>query len=174
MSVTVVPKPTPDEQPEHCHHGECTTSTEGLPGDQCLEHRDTPVFDAVVFQNHEVCSNCFTRVKRDGERTTSATLGRTEEQHDEYGELCTYPPRTTCLECGVVRCRALDDSLSKLAALQCATTLVERLEEAGYPVDEYELRRFIRAAKGRPDLEAWDTEIFRYATRRAIRIEAQR
>lgn len=174
MSVSVVPKPSPSAEPDRCQHGECSTSTEDLPGERCLEHRQTPVFDAVVHRNHEVCSNCFTRVKQDDERTEAATLGRHEERYDEYGELCTYPPRTTCLECGVVRCRALDDSLSRLEALQRVPRLVEQLEAAGFPVDERELRRFVWEAKSREHLEAYDTEIYRHATRRAVRHGVQR
>ncbi|WP_254766521.1 hypothetical protein [Salinilacihabitans rarus] len=142
-------------------------------------------FDRVVWHNPECCNGCFERIKhvdaytvsfgatdhdvQDHHRTAHATLEPDTESHDDYGELEVSIPRTTCRTCGRIGCWADDDTLTKVQALRLTTPLLRRLEEAGVEASGAKLRRAVRQLKSVDAIQGFDTEIFRRATKLAVR-----
>ncbi|PSP80183.1 hypothetical protein BRC81_03045 [Halobacteriales archaeon QS_1_68_20] len=146
-----------------------TSQQERVPADQR--------FREVLWENPEVCSNCFRRCKEvetlhppewgggnypteRHERTADGELGRDVETHDRHGALRTYPPRTTCGNCGSVRLLADHDSLSLEAAVGLVEPIADRLEEAGYEVDRQLMRKWVRVHKRTEAFTNYDREIF--------------
>lgn len=86
-----------------------------------------------------------------------------------YGYRPINEPRTFCEECGSQSGRAGDESLSIRQAVAFADNLVDRLHEAGVSVDGGELKHAVKKFKAYEDLEAFDTEIFRRATKIVIK-----
>lgn len=135
------------------------------------------IFAAAVWANPEICSNCFTRCKEVEQldppswgggnypttfqaRTEDGELGHDIEDHGDYGELRTYPPRTVCSNCGSVRLLADDDTLSTEAAVGRMHTIADRLEEDGYAVHRDGAVRWVRLLKRTESMTNYDWEIF--------------
>jgi hypothetical protein len=127
-------------------------------------------FDARVWHEHEVCSNCFARLKHsqtverdawgnedtDSWRSNSATL---EHGHDPLPD----PPKTTCNACGSMGGLAAFDTLSLQGKVDRVPELVTRVEEVGHDVDEDMVYGVVRTLGTDEDYEANDKEIFAIA-----------
>ncbi|PGF16170.1 hypothetical protein CP556_08625 [Natrinema sp. CBA1119] len=140
-------------------------------------------FDRLVWYNDRVCNGCFEHVREIEEfsprksldveernRTPQASLEQGSIPQDEYGELESGQPMTTCRTCARVGCWADDDTLSKVQALRLIGPLAHRLREQGLEFDEGTLRKAVRLFKSREDVQGYDTEIFR----RSVKLAAQR
>lgn len=142
-------------------------------------------FDVLVFENPRVCSGCFEHVRdidqatlrygraepldvQDVHRTDQATLEPDADRIDAYGELESARARTTCRTCGRIGCWADDATLTQMQALRLTVPLADRLEEAGVPINRHALRKAVRELKSREEIQGYDTEIFRRATKIAI------
>lgn len=77
---------------------------------------------------------------------------------------------TYCGRCGAEHGRADDDPLSLPEAVDRAGTLSDVLASHYVTHDRDALYRFVRRAKRIPKYEAFDTEIFRYGVKAAVRI----
>lgn len=86
-----------------------------------------------------------------------------------YGYRPQYEPRTFCDECGSQSGRADVDDLPRRMAVRFASNLANRLHGAGVEVDTDELKRAVGLLKSKEDLNGCDTEIFRRATKVAVR-----
>jgi len=127
-------------------------------------------FDARVWHEHEVCSNCFVRLKHsqtverdawgnedtDSWRSNSATL---EHGHDPLPD----PPKTTCNECGSMRGLKQFDTLSVDDAVDRVPDLVDRIQEAGHQVNVGTVYGIVREYKGSEEHTSDDKEIFALA-----------
>ena len=173
MSVTLTTKPKPDERSDSHDF----LDRVGLDGDG---NGPEDVFDAFVFYHPDVCSNCFTEVKREGVKTLKAIHGfddvdkgtktwpvGSEPQHP-HTPLRAYPHRTTCANCGSVGCAATNDPLSTADALDRVPRLAEILDRHGFAFDVNELYRTVQYCKSDSDKQSYDTDIYRHAVRRAI------
>ena len=174
MSVTLTTKPKPDEQQQsHDFLDRVNLDDDGDNGPE-------DVFDAFVFYHPDVCSNCFTEVKREGVKTLKALHGfddvdkgtktwpvGSKPQHP-HTPLREYPHRTTCANCGSVGCLASDDVLPAVEAVGRVPRLAEILDRHGFQYDVEELYQTVRYCKSQPEYRGFDTEIFRHAVRRAI------
>lgn len=157
-----------------------TSHRVGIPADKA--------FDELAFHDPTVCSRCFCLIRRhdtyrpdaDGgvskyapeERVVRAFdggKGYKTEPVDEYGYRPLHEPRTFCDECGSQSGRADDLILSRRDALLFAENLIERLENANVAVNRHALKYAVREMKSREQLRGYDTEIFRRATKVAIR-----
>ncbi|WP_135302654.1 hypothetical protein [Haloarcula amylovorans] len=141
-------------------------------------------FETLVWHDHEVCSECFSRLRRSDTverddwgredtaswRTPSAVQG--EELIDSPATIANAAPkavpRTTCGECGSVRGLSQSDTLSKRDALDRVPALVERLQEAGYFVDVQRVYDVVAHLKSHPDHEADDKRIFAVAAAKGV------
>lgn len=131
-------------------------------------------FDAAIWTNPEICSECFARLKAsslDGNggrerhttwRTPSATLGVAHEEPPDSVPSANPKARvrTTCGECGSVRGLHQSDTLSKSGALDRVKPLVARLQELEYDVDEDVVYDVVRRLKGDPERTADDKHVF--------------
>lgn len=97
----------------------------------------------------------------------SESLIPVEEFEYDYRPL--HRPRTFCGECGSQSGRADDLVLSRSNALLFADNLIERFNEANVALDERALKYLVQELKSREKLCGYDTEIFRRATKVAIK-----
>lgn len=86
-----------------------------------------------------------------------------------YGYRPLHEPRTFCESCGSQSGRADDDSLSQRQAVIFASNLLDRLDEANVRASKRALKRLVKGLKSDPRVADYDTEIFRRATKVAIR-----
>lgn len=86
-----------------------------------------------------------------------------------YGYRPLHEPRTFCDECGSQSGRADDSDLSRRQTVLFAAHLANRLIEADVDVDTDELKRAVGLLKSKVGRYGCDTEIFRRATKIAIR-----
>jgi hypothetical protein len=145
-------------------------------------------FDDIAFTDPTVCSRCFALIRRHDTFRPDATQGvskyapeeRCVRAHDGvkgyrlsqmngYGYRPIYEPRTFCGECGSQSGRADDDALSQRQAVSFADNLLNRLHEADVCVKERALKYVVGQLKGDERLQGYDTEIFRRATKVAIK-----
>lgn len=132
-----------------------------------------------VYENTEICSNCFRRIKRT--ETLSVEHGSVGSRERGYSERTedgvmgqgdvgnrVYRPRTFCRACGSQSGRDVPETLSKHEAIDRARALADRLAEERHPVNVDVLRRTVWMLKSDPDLRGCDTEIFERATKLAI------
>jgi hypothetical protein len=153
---------------------------------QSVSVNATRAFERHVWQNPEICNNCFSRCKQiytdqhqtslagDGTdveahyRTSEGSIGYDVEDIDEYGARKIHRPKTTCENCGSVRLLAHEDTLSQREALERVDDLAARLVEQDIPVNVDVLRRAVRQLKGHEALAGRDRDIFERATKLAI------
>lgn len=143
-------------------------------------------FERHVWQNPEICNNCFSRCKQiytdshatslagDGAdveehyRTDAGSIGYDAEDIDEYGARRIHRPKTTCENCGSVRLLAHEDTLSQREVLERVDDLAARLVEQDISVNVDVLRRAVRQLKSHEALAGRDRDIFGRATKLAI------
>lgn len=146
------------------------------------------LFDDLLFQNPEVCSHCFARIRdreehgepadRLGtgnrptetlERAGAGELGQDVEDHDTYGVRRSYHARTFCGECGRPGGRADDAHIASLQELRGRVdSIVRRLHEAGYFPSLRTLYGTVATLKQNPEHQGADTEILATAVFLAI------
>lgn len=145
-------------------------------------------FDELAFTDPTVCSRCFSLIRRhdtfrpdaDGGVSKYAPEERCVRAHDGvkgyrlsqmngYGYRPIYEPRTFCGECGSRSGRADDDDLSQRQAVSFADNLLDRLHEADVRVNERALKYLVGQLKADKRVQGYDTEIFRRATKVAIK-----
>jgi len=90
------------------------------------------------------------------------------EPRGQHSAQIAVTPRLTCLECGSVGCRAVDETLSRRAALSRVGPLVARLREGGWTVNKRQLREAIRYYKTESRWQGYDSEAFAAAAKVAI------
>lgn len=95
--------------------------------------------------------------------------GYKSESVDPYGYRPLHEPRTFCDECGSQSGRADDLDLSRRNAVLFADNLADRLYEAGVRASRDDLKEAVGLFKSDERLHGVDTEIFRRATKIAIR-----
>ena len=131
-------------------------------------------FEAVIWHSREVCSHCFTPLRRLAtiERdhwgnavevstlTEGAVRGFDEVALDAHGAITKHPERTTCGECGSVGGLAMSDPLSEREAVDRVPALIERLESLGHVVDAGDVYDAVRELKTDPERQANDKRIF--------------
>lgn len=173
----------PDSAPSLLTMSITSTATESFDrGTDRGGELDESVFDQVAFHNPEVCSRCFARIREvedldvqdapdcwdetDRRRSDDGVHGWIWFGDDDTSRV--HEPRTYCRECGSRSGRADDQALSKRETLANCARLHERLVEAGYDSELYELKRRVRVAKSRPKYEAFDTEIMRWAVAKML------
>lgn len=140
-------------------------------------------FDDYVFDNPEICSECFERIKRiETDTVAYGSVGTRKRRWSERtgagvhgqgvdGGTRVSPVirgRTFCEECGSQSGRAYSDILSRLEATERAHTLADRLAEEGISVDETVLAYAVYRLKSDDRLQGYDREIFARATKLAI------
>lgn len=166
---------------EHQRASDEAVSTPNLDpdGDVTTGERALAFFEAVVWADRAICSNCFARVRRrtvDAAETDEGSVRRDGAagwtQDAVRGEDLEAPPesavgvkplarsRITCGACGSVGAIAQWDTLSRREALERVPALVERVEERGYRIDAAVVRRAVRHLKSQPDHGADDKRVF--------------
>lgn len=157
------------------------------------EHRlgipASKAFDEIVFNDPTVCSRCFSVIrKRDTyrpdvgiggvsrhapeerlRRAYDGERGYRCEDMDEYGEIRVYHPCTYCGECGSQHGRADNGDLSEALACEFAGNAADRLRESSMTVSRDALQYAVGKFKRMSEIQGYDTEIFRRATKIAIR-----
>ena len=134
-------------------------------------------FDDLLFENPEICSHCFSRIRDKTEHDTDrlgtgnrptetleragdGTLGQDIEIHDEYGAAKSYHARTFCSACGSDNGRARGDHIHSLQTLRRITDrIVRRLHEQGYYPDVATTYRVVEHLKQQPEYQGRDREI---------------
>jgi hypothetical protein len=144
------------------------------------------VFYDNLFENHEVCSYCFTQIreidpfddKQWGSRLAShpteyrtiadgGAPGHDCEQHDEYGAIKTYHSRTFCGDCG--RDGLADDSAQPLSTLmEFGANIHRELTRQGLICDLDALRDSLRRSSEQPPLQDYQTERLALATAHGV------
>lgn len=141
--------------------------------------RPDRAFERYVWQNHEICNNCFVRCQityeatrergvavetvRETHRTPDGTLAQEAFDHDDYGALRTHEPRTTCAECGSVRLLTQRDTYSKAEMVTLAGRIANRLIEQDIACHIDATKRLAGRAKSKCDVQGRDREIFERA-----------
>ena len=141
-------------------------------------------FETLVWHDHQVCSECFSRLKRSATdvrddwgneetlswRTDQACMGEDlVEPPDSIASVQPMPKqRTTCLDCGSVGGLAQSDALATDAAIERVPALIERLREAGYRVVADTVYDTVRHLKGNPDHTDNDKRIFAAAAAQGV------
>jgi hypothetical protein len=136
-------------------------------------------FETMIWHDHEVCSECFSRLKRsdiaerDGWghedemswRTDTACLGEDLVEPPATVANCAPKPeaKTTCLECGSVRGLSQNETLSSSEAIDRVPALAARLQEAGYHVRTDVVYHVVEHLKGQEAHTADDKRIFAVA-----------
>lgn len=148
------------------------------------------LFDDLVFDNAEICSDCFSRIRdeetidHDGwgcgnhpdqvrQRVSDGEVGYDDHDHDRYGELRSYNSATVCGVCGQLHGRARDDPLSKQQALSRLPQLVRRLNEQRLAVDVDSMYSVVGHLKSQPKYQGRDSEIFAAAVWMGLRDAAK-
>jgi len=150
--------------------------------------RASRLFDDLLFENPEVCSNCYARIRdheHHGEavdrlgtgnrptetlvRSYDGEIGYDAESRDAYGARKQYRARTYCAECGSPSGRANGAHIRSLQGLRrCADRIVRRLHEQGRYPDTDALYRALEATKRDPEHQGKDREILAAAMYLAI------
>ncbi|PCR92560.1 hypothetical protein [Natrinema ejinorense] len=166
-----------------------------------VQGRDEPdrVFRRYVFNNPEICSSCFRRLKANEShlRAFAGVTGHDLEPKASRAEsirahktkpgeigpegplrgtrqvdntaIAKYPTRTVCEDCGAIAGRADSDPLSRREALSRAKNLCSRLRELGEPVRLDLLKHAVGHLKSLEDYASLDTEVFEAATTVCVR-----
>lgn len=142
----------------------------------------------LIWENSEVCNNCFRQIRDVGDVVEKRTKFFVHETYTHYQrtgagsqEYAPHVPAASerygqcfCLDCGADT-RASDDELSIEAMTDRAVNLVRYLN---YETDEWAsgrvMARTIKRLKGVPSNQGYDTEIFCVATIEAIDAETER
>lgn len=140
------------------------------PRNSSRDERALAWFDELVWHDHQVCSNCFSRMKvsrtfaRDDWGNKGSDSWRTEEATLEHGhDPLPDPPKTTCNVCGSMGGLKQFDTLSAGDAVDRVPDLIDRLQEAGHLVDVGTVYGIVRKLKGSEDHTSDDKEIFAVA-----------
>lgn len=123
-------------------------------------------------------------------RTPNATLDQDEriveyvdgatgsERRGEAGESIRRPgpkrvavPRTTCTNCGHIGCWAEDKDRSRIDATRLCKRIFPWLRELGVEHDRKTIAKYVWRAKGDPDEQGSDVEIFRDAVAAGVKAE---
>lgn len=147
-------------------------------------------FEQAVWENPDICSFCFQRLKRDSHRypgTLSGVSGQDKVVHGtrattdvpstgeagayqsaENPELATYPHRTVCADCGSISGRAPSNPLKRKRVLETVPNLRDRLLEEGFAVNERALRQSLTILLGYPQLQGCYRDVLASATKLSI------
>ncbi|MEF8882000.1 MAG: hypothetical protein V5A34_05690 [Halapricum sp.] len=159
-----------------------TTSTQSH-GSRALR-----LFDDLLFENPEICSTCYARIRdrtehdasagRLGtgnrptetlERAGSGTIGQDVEIKDAYGAKRDYHARTYCGVCGSPSGMADSRRIaSRQQALRRTDRIVRRLHEQGYYLDVEALYDAVEHLKAQPDNQGKEREIYASAVYLAL------
>lgn len=155
---------------------------------QSRSQRALRLFDDLIFENPETCSQCFGRIRDRTEHDVSADrlgtgnrptetitragdgiVGQDDTTHDAYGAQRTYRAKTYCGVCGSPSGRADGAHICSLQqARRRADNIIRRLHRLGYYPDVQALYSAIETLKTDPDHQGQDREIFATATYLAI------
>lgn len=129
-----------------------------------------------IWNNPEICSNCFAKCKSVVEGSYISRNSGEEhsveahhvEENGTTGMADVHPHkaspvhrrRITCDECGSVRLLPQYATLSEREAADRLPALADRLREAGHDVDEDAMRAALHRLKSIPKWETFDKEIF--------------
>lgn len=139
------------------------------------------LFDDLIFDNAEVCSDCFAKIRdettndTDGwgsgnqpgtvrQRVSDGEVAHDDDIHDDYGAIRSYHTATACGVCGQFHGRARDETLGRQAALSRLPTLIRRLHEQRLAVNVQAMYDAVSHLKSHPNYQGKDTEIFAAAT----------
>lgn len=143
-------------------------------------------FDELLFENPEVCSHCFSRIRDRTEHDTEflgtgnrptetleragkGVVGHDERQLDDYGAITTPFARTYCGECGSP---GGTDDPKRIRSLQQVRghgdAILRRLHEAGYYPDVQTFYTALERLKQNPDRQGQDREILAAASFLAV------
>lgn len=141
------------------------------------------VFDEYIWDNPEVCNECFARPVEVEVPTEDAPDAVSDLRHwdGEDGDLDTIPedldayganvldrPMTVCKHCGSTSLAAYSDTLSQRQALSRIPTLADRLREQGVEVNQDLLAKVVWRGKKRESLVGYDREIFELAVKKGV------
>lgn len=165
-----------------------TRPTDGA-DEQSRGKRALRLFDDLLFENPEICSCCFARIRdhtdhsdvsanRLGtgnrptetlERAGSGVIGQDVELKDAYGAKRHYRARTYCGACGSPSGRADGQRIDSLQQARRRTdTILRRLHEAGYYPHIETLYDAIDHLKTQPDAQGKEREIYASAVYLAL------
>jgi len=144
------------------------------------------IFQELIWENPEICNDCFAKIRDRTELDAGADrlgtgnqptdtlerfgvgeVGYDAEDVEAFGATPMYLARTFCGECGRRRARPHDLSLQE--AVDRVGPLIDRLREQDIPVDEEAVYALVRECKSRDAIQGYDTEIFDRATRLGVR-----
>jgi len=151
-------------------------------------NRALRLFDDLIFENPEICSTCFARIRdrteHDAsaghlgtgnrptetlERAGSGTIGQDVEIKDDYGAIRHYRARTYCGECGSPGGTADGARIaSRQQALRRTDHILRRLHEQGFYPDVDALYDTVAHLKRQPDRQGQDREIYAAGTYLAL------
>lgn len=138
-------------------------------------------FDDLLFENPEVCSRCFARIRdrethdHQGlgtgnkptetlERAGDGEVGYDLETKDGYGELTATQVRTYCSKCGSPSGRASGDETAPLQTIKRrCDRIVRRLHDQGYYLNISQFYQLVEILKKRPDAQGRDRQILAIA-----------
>lgn len=153
-----------------------------------LQMEPSEAFTQLIWNNPEVCNNCFRRCKEvsageyrdantgdshsveDHQRTEDGTIGYALRSPEAWGRAKdTAEPRTTCEKCGSVGLVADDDDHSTEELVQRSRRIAKRLEEDGCDVSLDRMLKWVRVAKSVSVLSGFDREVLAGAVEIGVR-----
>lgn len=161
-----------------------TTQSPSVETAQYSSLRD--LYDALIFDSPEICNSCHA-VIRDKEthdtdhlgtgnrpdstllRAGDGVVGYDVELHNTYGTQRSYHARTYCGNCGQPGGSAPDDPMSRKSMLEAVDALVDRFVEAGIPINDDRLKRYIGHLKSQEKYDGGEHEIWRHSAALAVR-----
>jgi len=150
------------------------------------------LFDELLFENPEICSSCFCKIRDRTEHDTntlgtgnrpaetleragSGTVGYDSHDLDAYGARQKIYARTFCGECGSPGGRDEPQRIRSLQQLRGdCDRIVRRLHELGYYPDVATLYRVAESLKTNPDRQGPDREILAASVALAIERGSER
>ncbi len=157
------------------------------------EERGVRVFETAIWQNSELCNECFTRVRDIGpeyssvlrrtgdarlevpdlELTTNEWFERTPDGRQEHapGDANRRFGTCWCLNCGGdLSADHRDKPLDALLSL--VEPLVAYVDEhTDHDLDRQEFEDELTELKRTPEFQSWETEMLAVAFARAVRVE---
>jgi hypothetical protein len=141
------------------------------PDDHELQHHWTAVeiADDVVFENRDICDECFAVVRNDDVRTQAGIQAVDVEEKDAYGVTERPQTRTACRDCGSIGCSPTGETASTRTALERVEKLAARLAAAGHTPNRDAMRYIVREGKRRPGLAGREQDLYALAAKVGLR-----
>ena len=172
--MSTCPQPLPSAVSQH-------RPTDHTHGSEALK-----LFDELLFENPEICSSCFAKIRDREEHDTNTlgtgnrptetleragtgTVGYDSRDLDAYGARQAMYARTYCGDCGSPGGRDDPQRIRSLQQLRRdCDRIARRLHELGYYPDVATLYRVAEHLKTEPDHQGRDREILAAAVALAI------